>query len=296
MTEIWRILEHTLPAVQSYFYVIAAFLIAERLIPAERGQAVRSRLLSGGCTLVYFLLTPFALILPSALAAGVAETTGGSFLTLNLDQIHAGWPLATWALRNLLLPFLPMLVFDFFYYWHHRLQHIVPALWEQHKLHHMDETLCCLTNLRHHWLEDAIRVFTITIPMAFLVTMTPVEGAWIALFIAQWAVFIHANVRIPLGPLTPILAGPQLHRIHHSREARHGNRNFAAFFPVWDIVFGTYYRPKPQEWPATGLESGERITNLWDAVVLPFRGWRRMALRSRALTRPFGPPSPGGRG
>ena len=55
-----------------------------------------------------------------------------------------------------MLPFIPVLVFDFFYYWLHRLQHEVPALWEQHKLHHMDETLSCLTNLRHHWLEEEI--------------------------------------------------------------------------------------------------------------------------------------------
>ena len=103
-----------------------------------------------------------------------------------------------------------MLVFDFFYYWHHRLQHEIPALWEQHKLHHMDETLSCLTNLRHHWLEEGIRVFTITIPMTFLIGLTPVQGVLISSAIAQWAVFIHANLRIPLGPLTPVFAGPQL--------------------------------------------------------------------------------------
>src|SRR5262249_39841583 len=164
------------------------------------------------------------------------------------NQWLTGNPRA-WPVRNLIMPFVPMLVFDFFYYWHHRLQHALPILWEQHKLHHTEQNLCSITNLRHHWLEDGIRVFTITIPMAFLITLTPVQGGLIAAAVAQWAIFIHSNLRISMGNVTPILAGPQLHRIHHSREAHHGGKNFAAFFPIWDILFGTYYRPSPGEWP-----------------------------------------------
>ncbi|MGZ8396913.1 MAG: sterol desaturase family protein [Rhodoplanes sp.] len=59
-----------------------------------------------------------------------------------------------------------------------------------------------------------------------------------------------------MGPLTAVFGGPQYHRIHHSIERAHWNKNYAAFFPVWDQVFGTQHRPGPQEWPKTGIEGG----------------------------------------
>jgi len=31
------------------------------------------------------------------------------------------------------------------------------------------------------------------------------------------------------------------------------DKNFAAFFPVIDILFGTYYRPRRDEYPRTGI-------------------------------------------
>lgn len=107
--------------------------------------------------------------MPAYIAAEIAKTMGGSLFTVNLDRLSVGSQALDWSLRNLALPLAPFLIFDFFYYWHHRLQHMLPALWAQHKLHHTEESLCCLTNLRHHWLEDGIRAFTITIPMAMLI-------------------------------------------------------------------------------------------------------------------------------
>jgi sterol desaturase/sphingolipid hydroxylase (fatty acid hydroxylase superfamily) len=46
---------------------------------------------------------------------------------------------------------------------------------------------------------------------------------------------------------------PQVHRIHHSVNAEHHNRNFADVLPIFDIVFGTYHRPIGEERPAAGL-------------------------------------------
>src|SRR5262249_23703750 len=151
---------------------------AERIFPAERNQPLKGLFFNARYTLLYLVVTPFVLILPAALAAKIAAASGGSLMNADLNQWLTGNPRA-WPVRNLIMPFVPMLVFDFFYYWHHRLQHALPILWEQHKLHHTEQNLCSITNLRHHWLEDGIRVFTITIPMAFLITLTPVQGGLI---------------------------------------------------------------------------------------------------------------------
>ncbi|MBK8742853.1 MAG: hypothetical protein IPM02_26780 [Betaproteobacteria bacterium] len=40
------------------------------------------------------------------------------------------------------------------------------------------------------------------------------------------------------------MTSPAAHRIHHSIEQPHRDRNFAALFPVWDVLFGTYVRPR----------------------------------------------------
>jgi sterol desaturase/sphingolipid hydroxylase (fatty acid hydroxylase superfamily) len=278
MEELWRGFIGGLPSMETYVQllaVIGGFLVAEHFFPAERGQPLRNRIHTAEFTLLYFLLTPTVVLLPIAWATAIAKATGGGLFSLNLNTLTTGSNTADWLLRNILFPFVPFIVFDFFYYWHHRLQHTIPAFWAQHKLHHTDESVYCLSSGRHHWLEEGIRVFTCTIPMAFLFTLGHVQGVVMVIVLAQWAIFIHTNVRLPLGPLTPILTGPQLHRIHHSREPQHANKNFAAFVPLWDIVFGTYYRPLPNEWPATGVPSRETVTNMWAAAVMPFQAWGR---------------------
>jgi len=276
MAELWDALTAALPAVKVYGGLVAvllAFMVLERFFPAERGQTGRNRFLTAEFTLLYFLVTPFVVLLPLQLMHGLHDAAGGSLFALNLDTINTGSAPFDWALHYLLFPAIPFIVFDFFYYWHHRLQHTVPALWEQHKLHHMDENVYCISSGRHHWLEEAIRVFTVMIPMSLLFALGAAQGAVMAFVFTQWAILIHVNIRLPFGPLTPVLVGPQLHRIHHSRDPRHANKNMAAFFPLWDILFGTYWRPMPGEWPATGLADREVPRNLWDGVVMPFRAW-----------------------
>ena len=94
-----------------------------------------------------------------------------------------------------------------------------------------------------------------------------------------WGFFIHANVRLELGPLTPIISGPQLHRIHHSALAEHRDKNFATFFPFIDILFGTYYGPGKGEHPPTGLHDGEEESFLREATVGPLIAMYGMASR-----------------
>jgi hypothetical protein len=173
-----------------------------------------------------------------------------------------GAALATGPVTAFLLAFVPILVFDFFYYWFHRLQHQWDWLWEIHQLHHSEPALNVTTNFRHHWLEEFFRSFFILLPMNWVLGLGPATSAVAALFIGQWSSFFHANIRLGLGPLTSVITGPQYHRIHHSIEPRHFRRNYAAFFPLWDWVFGTYFRPAKGEWPEVGLEGTSGVLKL----------------------------------
>lgn len=56
-----------------------------------------------------------------------------------------------------------------------------------------------------------------------------------------WALYIHSNVRLPLGPLKMLIGAPQLHHWHHDRSRDAGS--YANISPLMDLIFGTYRCP-----------------------------------------------------
>lgn len=180
---------------------------------------------------------------------------------------------------SLLLAFGAMLasaiVLDLFFYWFHRLQHS-PLLWPQHLLHHSDTALNVTTTQRAHFLEHLLIPVFMTLPLVLLFRLPTTDLIWIAAIPAAWAYFVHMNIKVSFGPFWWLATSPQYHRIHHSLEPQHFDRNFALWFPVWDVLFGTAWRPRAGEYPATGV-SGVEVTSLPQAAALPFCGWYRMA-------------------
>ena len=72
------------------------------------------------------------------------------------------------------------------------------------------------------------------------------------------------------------------HRVHFLEhlltpiEPEHRDKNFAVWFPIYDVLFGTAHRPKRGEFPATGV-AGVEVETLSDAFMLPFERWWAMA-------------------
>lgn len=165
---------------------------------------------------------------------------------------------------------------DFFYYWLHRLQHASKWLWAEHALHHSDEHVNVTTSLRHHWLEMPITIILVNVPLILLFRPPVVTLAFVGGILSLTEFSNHMNFKFGLGRWSWLLATPQTHRIHHSRLDEHLDKNFAAFLPLWDVIFGTYYAPKKNEYPPTGLASGERVTTVRQALFLPFLIWQRM--------------------
>lgn len=246
------------------------FLIFERFIPAERGQPLRNMRLN----LLYlpFYVIGTALMLPPTTALVIGQ------LRTHFPQMFGLIPIDSWvggAWRGLAY----LLIFDFAYYWFHRTQHRVPWLWAEHKLHHSDESLNVTTSLRHHWLEEPLRVFFMALPMAILLDLTPAFSGAVAFALSFWGFYIHTNLNLHFGPVNRVLCSPQLHRLHHSIRPEHQDTNFAAMFPIYDILFGTYAVPRRNDVPETGLSSGERVTSVWQANALPFVDWLQFARR-----------------
>lgn len=144
---------------------------------------------------------------------------------------------------------------DLLIYWGHRLQHRVGFLWRFHAVHHSAEHLDWLAAHREHPLDTIYTVGLINLPA--LVLGFPLETiAGLIAFRGIWAIYIHSNVRLPIGPLRMLIGAPELHHWHHDRDRSAGN--YANISPLMDVLFGTYRCPN-HEPEAFGLtEPGPR--------------------------------------
>lgn len=159
---------------------------------------------------------------------------------------------------------------DFTIYWAHRLQHHVGFLWQFHKVHHSAPHLDWLAAHREHPLDTIYTVTLINlVPMLAGFSLGSITG-FIA-FRGIWAIYIHSNVRLPIGPLRWIIGAPELHHWHHDLDRRAGN--YANLSPLMDLAFGTYKCPdhEPEAFgidePTPGNYVGQLLEPLWK--------WRR---------------------
>jgi sterol desaturase/sphingolipid hydroxylase (fatty acid hydroxylase superfamily) len=94
----------------------------------------------------------------------------------------------------------------------------------------------------------------ILIPLTLLIELQAPEAALIAVLTgAVWTHFVHLKTGLHFGLMNRLLVTPAYHRIHHSRDASHFDKNFAGVFPVLDVIFGTAHFPKGDEKVETGL-------------------------------------------
>ncbi len=133
-----------------------------------------------------------------------------------------------------------VLLSDFLIYWGHRLQHRVGFLWRFHAVHHSAEHLDWLAAHREHPLDSIYTVGLINLP-AFIIGFPLETLAGFIAFRGIWAIYIHSNVRLRIGPLRMLVGSPELHHWHHDRDRDAGN--YANISPLMDILFGTYRCP-----------------------------------------------------
>jgi sterol desaturase/sphingolipid hydroxylase (fatty acid hydroxylase superfamily) len=238
--------------------IFAIGLAIERIAPAAPMEVEGIRL-----NIIYGIFTGFLRPGVTTMVAGVSSfgigVVGRGLITL---------PSQGWKLGFSVIVYL--LVADFVEYLFHRAQHAVPFLWALHSFHHSDRGLNVTTTTRHHWIDIFTRSIVIY-PLVFLVFAVPYEALLMTSFVAYYNYFLHCNLRVSFGRWWPVLNSPQYHRIHHSEHLDHQGRNFAALFPIFDLLFHTYHRPMADEYPTTGLTGQEGPNAAWEAIVWPIR-------------------------
>jgi len=293
------------PARQTIGWALAytLFTIAPRLVlsllehltrPAGPRKSAKRWLLH-----LQIMLASYVSQVPLGLLATYLATLLARFLGVNLGLIDLRIGNGGGVLAIIAAFLLSALIGDFFFYWYHRSLHKSNILWQHHKMHHLDPEFDALTGERQNWLESFFLVFFMSVPMAILfkfnLTADPfdvglVKGTtvgFLMLLLAQ----NHSNLRLQFGKATVLLTSSQSHRIHHSYLPQHHDKNFVAFFPIWDILFGTYYHPARDEFPPTGVEGEKEIQSVWEVQIFALREWWKMfkawRLRwNRALTLP----------
>ncbi len=135
-----------------------------------------------------------------------------------------------------------LVIAEFFRYWLHRMLHEVDALWRLHAVHHAANKLYTVNVGRFHPFDKSLQFLGDTLPFVLL-GVTPEAFAAYFVVYAVNGFYQHSNADLRLGPLNWIIAGPELHRWHHSAEIAEGHSNYGNNLIIWDAVFGTRLLP-----------------------------------------------------
>ncbi len=213
-------------ALLSLAFLAAVFVPLERALPARPAQRV--------------------------LRAGLAIDAlffAGQYLVWNAVAVHVidlTRPLLASRLATSLpvpvLVVLAVLLGDLVVYWFHRASHAWEPLWRFHAVHHTATELDWVAAHREHPVDGVLTQVCMNAP-AILLGVPPAVLGGIVAFRAVWAVLIHANVRVPLGPLGWLFGSPALHHFHHVK-GRAVTHNFANLGPWLDWLFGTHHAPE----------------------------------------------------
>ncbi|HKP55300.1 MAG TPA: sterol desaturase family protein [Polyangiales bacterium] len=178
-----------------------------------------------------------------------------------------------------------VLLSDVAYYWTHRLAHTVPVLWKFHSVHHSSEHMSFAAAARAHPVEsyalvlNTLPLFALGFPVDMLLPLAP--------FTIVYGMLIHSQLRFNPRRFCYFINSPAYHHWHHSRKYSGNGSNFAGYFPMFDVLFGTFDFPKeaPEK---VGVEDPNMPQTLLGQLAYPFRRRTRSHESSRASWRKSG--------
>jgi sterol desaturase/sphingolipid hydroxylase (fatty acid hydroxylase superfamily) len=222
-------------------FIISAilFIFLEKVFPKYREQPILRP--EWQLDLLYFCVNHLLITVLLLVSNHFVATVFGWALSSELQSWVQSLPIVTQAI---------ILIFcaDFALYWSHRTFHESKFLWKFHAVHHSVEYMDWMAGSRNHVFQTFTDRCLVMVPLYLIGADKQALDLYVA-FAAFQAVYVHANVGIPLGPLKYIIATPQYHHWHHSSEKPAIDTNYAVHMPFYDRLFGTYHMPD-EHWPA----------------------------------------------
>lgn len=252
------------PVVFSFLFLALVFVPMERVFPAKKQKFFRAKWMLDFC----FFLGQY--LLWSGLVLSVFCYFEDSLTSL----ISEGFQEKVKSQRFVLQVLEVLVLSDFLIYWGHRLQHNVGFLWRFHKVHHSAEHLDWLAAHREHPIDSIYTIGLINLP-AFIMGFPLESITGVIAFRGIWAIYLHSNVRFPIGVLRVLIGAPELHHWHHDLDRKAGN--YANISPLMDVIFGTYVSPdkEPEKF---GIKEKTPKTYLGQLMepLLPSRLWYKI--------------------
>jgi len=265
-------------AVPFFFVLIAVELVADRL------RKVSTYNLSDAI---------------NSISTGVLSTTTG-LLTKGVGLLTYAFALEHLSLLQLSPDSVWVWVFafvlyDFCYYWLHRMGHERNILWAAHSVHHQSEEYNLSTALRQT-STGFLLSWIFYLPMAVLGVplLVFVSVAALNLLYQFW---VHTRHIPKLGWFEWIFITPSNHRVHHAQNPVYMDRNYGGVFILWDRLFGSFQEELDSEPVIFGVTTplaswnplwanvqfyaqlaadARRTEKLWDKLRIWFMrtGWR----------------------
>jgi len=158
---------------------------------------------------------------------------------------------------------------DFFYYWFHRKSHEVNAFWAAHIVHHSSEEYNLTTALRQAWFQNSFS-WVFYLPLAFM-GFSPAMFITIKAINLVYQFWIHTKLIGKMGFLELFMNTPSHHRVHHGKNPKYLDKNYAAVFIIWDRMFGTFQQE--EEEPVYGITN--TLTS-WNPVWSNLHYWSEL--------------------
>lgn len=139
---------------------------------------------------------------------------------------------------NIWTTILCILLIDFLYYWEHRIEHRVRALWTYHSIHHSSPIYNYTTALRVSFIDSFV-TWVFYLP-AILIGFHPYVVLLAILFMLTYQFWLHTEIIGKLGWYEKIFMTPSQHRVHHGSDDIYLDKNYGAILSIWDRMFGTF--------------------------------------------------------
>lgn len=184
---------------------------------------------------------------------------------------------------------------DLAYYCFHRASHEIRFWWAGHVNHHSSEHYNLGTAVRQSWTSWLSGGWVFWLPLCWL----GFAPEWVAFQIGLsllYQYWVHTEVidRMPRW-FELIFSTPSQHRVHHARNPRYLDKNYAGILMIWDHLFGTYEPESPVEPVRYGITHPLQsyspfwiAGHEWVAIVRDVWSFRGLRAKFQAI---FGRPS-----
>lgn len=248
------------PAVIGGVFLIMLLAEAVRPLRARVEPQLRRtirNLSTGGISLAVLTLLQAPLLVPAARWAG--ENNIGIVRWLDIPK--------PWSIIAVIV------LLDYTLWWWHWANHMVPALWRFHLVHHVDLDLDSSTALRFHFGELTLSIFYRAAQIVAIGADPFSVWLWQTILFAS-ILFHHGNLRLPEKferVLVWFVVTPRMHGIHHSNRRDETNSNWSSLLSAWDALHRTLRLDVPDRAITIGVPAYRRPDEIsfWRIQILP---------------------------